>query len=118
MGKRTIPTLMATPTWAVRISPMPRLELPLGSESFSCPLIYRRIAPRGASAVYINGQENDSDPNGNTNLGSAYIPNAIKPLYIGSRSDNTHFWNGSMADVALYNYVLTPAQISNHFSIN
>src|SRR6266850_2374022 len=49
-------------------------------------------------------------------LGSPYVPNAIKPFYIGSRSDNTHFWNGSLADVALYNYVLTLAQISNHYS--
>jgi hypothetical protein len=71
----------------------------------------------GSIHMYINGQEDDSGGGGNSALPNAYVPNAIKPFYIGSRSDDSHFWNGSLADVALYNYVLSPAQIANHYSV-
>jgi hypothetical protein len=71
--------------------------------------------PNGKIHMYINGQEDDSGGGGNTGLGSPYVLNSVKPFYIGSRSDDSHWWNGSLADVALYNYVLTPNQISNHW---
>ncbi len=46
--------------------------------------------------------------------GPAPAPNLVKGFYIGSRSDDTHYWNGTMADVAFYNYALTQDQIRKH----
>ena len=45
-----------------------------------------------------------------------FVPNTSVPLYIGSRSDNTHYFAGSLADIAFYDYALSPEQISNHWS--
>ncbi|MCX6924810.1 MAG: hypothetical protein NT154_16605 [Verrucomicrobia bacterium] len=70
----------------------------------------------GSLRMYINGVENDTAPGSGAGLGSPYVANTVLPLWIGARSDNTHYWPGSLADVALYNYVLTPAQIANHYS--
>jgi hypothetical protein len=65
--------------------------------------------------LYVNGQhaapnfEDSWPPDG------PYVPNQVKPLYIGARSDNTHYVNGTMGDVAFYNYALNESQISNHW---
>jgi hypothetical protein len=45
-------------------------------------------------------------------------PNTVKGFYIGSRADNVRFFNGSIADVAFYNYALSELQISNHYSVS
>ncbi|HVV71312.1 MAG TPA: immunoglobulin domain-containing protein, partial [Verrucomicrobiae bacterium] len=45
-----------------------------------------------------------------------FVPNIATPLYVGLRSDNTHYFAGTMSDIAFYNYALSPAQISNHWS--
>jgi hypothetical protein len=56
--------------------------------------------------------------------GLGFIPNGINgdpavaggPLVIGQRSDGVYGnWDGGVDDVAVYNYVLTPDQIKNHF---
>ena len=53
-----------------------------------------------------------------------FIPNGINgdpavaggPITLGVRSDGTFGdWDGSMDEVAIYNYVLSPQQIQNHF---
>jgi hypothetical protein len=66
--------------------------------------------------LYING-----NPAGlyidNPNLeegGALPAANLVKGFYIGSRSDDTHYWNGTMADVAFYNYALTQEQVRKH----
>ncbi len=46
--------------------------------------------------------------------GAVPAPNLVKGFYIGSRSDDTHYWHGTMADVAFYNYPLTQNQIRKH----
>jgi hypothetical protein len=65
---------------------------------------------------YING-----DPAGlyidNPHLeegGPSFVANVVKGFYIGSRSDDTHFYNGTMADVAFYNYALSQQQVRRH----
>lgn len=75
--------------------------------------------------LYVNGQLGDiqsetSLPSGVDNWvlegAPPFVPNTAEPFYIGCRSDNTHFWNGGLSDIAFYNYALSPAQISNHWS--
>jgi hypothetical protein len=75
--------------------------------------------------VYVNGQLGDLSsestlPNGEDNWelegAPAFVPNTAEPLYIGSRSDGTHFWHGGLSDIAFYNYALSPAQIKTHWS--
>jgi hypothetical protein len=46
--------------------------------------------------------------------GAPPAPNLVKGFYIGSRSDDTHFYNGAMAEVAFYNYALTQDQLRKH----
>lgn len=75
--------------------------------------------------LYVNGQLGNvsseaSLPNGVDNWilegAPPFVANTAEPFYIGSRSDNTHFWHGGLSDVAFYSYALTPNQISNHWS--
>ena len=64
--------------------------------------------------IYVNGQPGNVDPvAGNS---PPFTPNTVKNFFIGSRSDNANFFKGAIADVAFYNYVLSRAQISNHWS--
>jgi hypothetical protein len=44
----------------------------------------------------------------------SFTANLTKGFYIGSRSDDTHYVAGNMADVAFYNYALTQAQLRKH----
>ncbi len=47
---------------------------------------------------------------------TVFLPNTSVPFYIGSRSDGVDYFDGAIADVAFYNYALTPAQVTNHWS--
>ncbi len=50
-------------------------------------------------------------------LGGTYVPNPSAPLMIGVRNGGGFPFNGIIDEVAIYNYALTTAQISNHWSI-
>jgi len=45
-----------------------------------------------------------------------FAPNITSSFFVGSRTDNTHFFSGAMSDVAFYNYALSPAQIASHWA--
>ncbi len=75
--------------------------------------------------LYVNGQlgNNQIDPpappgtdNPGTEGTGPFVPNTSFPFFIGSRSDNTHYWKGTLCDIAFYNYAFSVAQISNHYS--
>lgn len=51
------------------------------------------------------------------NVGTPFAANPSAVFYIGCRRDSTLFYNGSVGDVAFYNYELTQAQIQRHVSI-
>ena len=63
---------------------------------------------------YVNGALASPDNNG----GVTITPDVVTPFYIGARGDNTHYFNGSIADVAFYNYVLSPDRILAHYAVN
>ncbi len=62
--------------------------------------------------TYVNGvlKENDNA------VAGGFTPNKVVNFFIGSRSDNVRFFNGVVADVALYHYMLTDTQITDHWS--
>ncbi|HTI70428.1 MAG TPA: LamG-like jellyroll fold domain-containing protein [Candidatus Limnocylindria bacterium] len=60
--------------------------------------------------LYVNGAL-DATATG------SYVPNGNQPWVIGQRNDGNFGFNGSIDEVAFYNYALTPAQIVNHFSV-
>lgn len=63
---------------------------------------------------YVNGALANPD-----NTGALVItPNVVTPFYIAARGDNSHYFNGTMADVAFYNYALTPQQIAAHYAVS
>ncbi len=75
--------------------------------------------------LYVNGQLGDiqEDPplpagvdNWITEGAPPFNPNTSSPFYIASRSDNTHYFDGTLCDIAFYNYALTPEQIQAHWS--
>ncbi len=75
--------------------------------------------------LYVNGVlgNNQIDPpapagtdNWITEGAPPFAPDIVSPFYIGMRSDNTHFFHGTVSDVAFYNYALSPAQITSHWS--
>ena len=67
--------------------------------------------------LYINGDPADGYYLDGPYLeegASLFVPNLVKGFYIGGRSDNSSFFNGTMADVAFYNYALTQQQLRKH----
>lgn len=63
------------------------------------------------SKLYVNGVEEAS-----SNLGPTQN-NTAMPLEIGSRFNGSVPYNGTVDEVAFYNYALTPVQVEKHFSI-
>jgi hypothetical protein len=75
--------------------------------------------------IYVNGMLGNDQldapaPAGTDNYQTEgappFNPNTLAPFYIASRADNTHFYNGTLSDIAFYNYALSPSQITNHYS--
>ncbi len=75
--------------------------------------------------LYVNGQLGNNQIDAPAPAGTdnpitegtgPFNPNTSFPFYIGSRSDNTHYYNGTLCDIAFYNYALTPTQVTNHWS--
>ena len=69
---------------------------------------------------YVDGVLGNAPTSGLTGSTAdpGFTPNTVKGLYIGSREDNVRFWQGTIADVAFYNYALSGIQISNHYSVS
>ena len=65
-------------------------------------------------AAYVDGVFDplNVQPTG-TNIGSR-----VHQLGIGFDSDTAGFWSGSLDEVAIYQYALTPAQIRAHYAAN
>ena len=64
------------------------------------------------SKLYVNGREEDSDASG------PHQNNTVQPLEIGSRFNGTVPYDGTVDDVAFYNYALTPEKVERHFSVS
>ncbi len=62
-----------------------------------------------AVALYVDGQLNQSLPTG----GIYYLPDAIAIGRDGGHSGS--YLDGTVDDVSIYNYALTPAQVTKHF---
>lgn len=62
-----------------------------------------------AGYIYVNGQLSVS------NLATGYVPDASGAFTIGARSDNSFFFLGGEADVAIYTNALSPATILSHY---
>jgi len=61
---------------------------------------------------YVNGNVESSQPVG------GFVNNIVAPLTIGKRSDNAAPWNGVIDEVAFYNYALSGARVTNHWSFS
>lgn len=66
-------------------------------------------------SIYVNGAPGSPDF---SLADPTFAPNSVTAFVIGSRADNVRFWQGSMADVAFYNYALSALQISNHYAVS
>jgi Concanavalin A-like lectin/glucanases superfamily/Immunoglobulin domain/Immunoglobulin I-set domain len=60
------------------------------------------------ATIYVNGA-------GTTGVPSGFVPNRDGGLTIGSRSDNSFYFVGSVDEVAVYTNVLTAAEILSHY---
>jgi hypothetical protein len=58
------------------------------------------------------------DGNVDATASGVYTPNGSAPWVIGQRNDGNFGFNGSIDEVAFYNYDLTADQILNHFGIS
>jgi hypothetical protein len=71
----------------------------------------------GSINIWVNGVEWDHSSHGQTGCMSQYsvIPKAsTSPLNIGTMATDTWF-QGAIGKVAIYNHLLTPTQITNHY---
>lgn len=64
------------------------------------------------SKLYVNGHEEGSDPSG------PHQNNTEQPFEIGSRFNGSVPYDGTIDDVAFYNYALTPEKVALHFSVS
>lgn len=72
-----------------------------------------RFHNNGSTAwdYYLNGVQQTSGTN------SANLTGTLNSMAIGNRQDTSgQGWDGGLQDVALYNYALTPTQITNHYN--
>jgi hypothetical protein len=67
-----------------------------------------------AGRIWVNGID-DTDPGSDT--GGPLRPNLHVPLEIGSRFNGQFPYQGTVDEVAFYNYALSSQQITQHFSI-
>jgi hypothetical protein len=65
--------------------------------------------------IFVNGK---NDTSSDSSVGGPLRANTAQPLEIGSRFNGSVPYNGSIDEVAFYNYALTPEQIEKHFSIS
>jgi hypothetical protein len=74
----------------------------------------------GVSTIfcYVNGRPaaTTSGNPGYSDSSPPFVPNSLAAFIIGSRQDNVRYFNGAISDVAFYNYALSPAQVSNHWT--
>lgn len=77
--------------------------------------------------LYVNGELGDDQidppaPAGTDNFATEglgqteFVPNTSVPLYIGCRSDGVDYFEGSLSDIAFYDYAFTYQQVTNHFA--
>jgi RHS repeat-associated protein len=65
----------------------------------------------GVGKIYVNGALDSTSPAGTFPTAT---PTATNDVQIGRRSDGWGPFNGSIADVALYDAALTPGQVATH----
>lgn len=63
------------------------------------------------SKLFVNGREEDMDAS------APHQNNTVQPLEIGSRFNGSVPYQGTVDDVAFYNYDLSAAQVEKHFSV-
>jgi hypothetical protein len=65
------------------------------------------------ATAYVFGY---ADGSAAVNAGN-YVPNSSNPAEIGIRNDDNFAFNGTLDEVAFYNYALTQAQLQTHVSV-
>jgi len=89
-------------------------EYTTGSQPASCP---NALAHPGSINIWVNGVEWNQSYHSPTGCMSQFgiVPRANNnPLTIGTMALDTWF-EGAIGKVAIYNYLLTPAQIASHY---
>jgi hypothetical protein len=77
-------------------------------------LVYTPADTTAAARIYVNGLDNTDYVN--SDLAGNFLANNSKPFDIGSRMGLGVPYNGTVDEVAWYNYALSPAQIKSHMS--
>ena len=74
------------------------------------------VSPQGT--LYVNGSKNSTPAGGFAANMSSFVNNTVAPLTFGKRSDNAVPWNGIVDEVAFYDYALSDARVTNHWSFS
>ena len=74
------------------------------------------VSPQGA--LYVNGVPTTSPVGGYTGDMTHFVNNTVQVLTMGIRYDGAAPWNGAVDEVAFYDYALSPAQVTNHWSFS
>lgn len=105
----------------------------VGAPNSSVTRYYSNIAPQdgvpvhlvfawdGVSSqgtLYVNGAKTTSPQGGYTGDMNNFVNNTVQPLTIGIRYDGSAPWNGAVDEVAFYDYALSAAQVTNHWSFS
>lgn len=74
------------------------------------------VSPQGA--IYVNGIKTTTPQAGYTGDMNTFVNNTVQPLTMGIRYDGAGPWNGVVDEVAFYDYALSDAQVTNHWSFS
>ena len=74
------------------------------------------VSPQGT--LYVNGEKTTSPQGGYAGDMNNFVNNTVQPLTIGIRYDGSLPWNGAVDEVAFYDYALSAAQVTNHWSFS
>lgn len=88
-------------------------EVPQAGQWYHVVLVYDPSLENFPARLYVNGVD-DLNYTDSRNEGTL-LPNSEAPLEIGSRYGGGVPYNGTIDDVAFYNYALTEQQVVNHW---
>jgi hypothetical protein len=87
---------------------------PVAGKWYHVVLVYDPSLPTLPARLYVNGVDDTDLVNSYTTENGNFLPNTAQPFTIGSRMSLGVPYNGTVDEVAWYNYALTAPQVRSH----
>jgi hypothetical protein len=87
---------------------------PVAGQWYHVVMVYDPSLPTFPARLYVNGEDDTDLANSYTTENGNFLPNIAQPFTIGSRMGLGVPYNGTIDEVAWYNYSLSAQQVRSH----